>query len=386
MIHVVINSKMGQTPERALPLRVVGAAAAVRIITAVVLVYLLAPESVNYEMLSTLAALLLPAIAAELLYAKRINIYIIYVVVLGLFYVVFNVMYGTRFANFIAMAFALPNIITLAVVNRRKKEIKAGLSVFFFAALVSVLFYGGYSFFSSFFESAWRGDFDIFGALELLWYDFRLFLGLVGLSNSLGFSYLMYSQTSLNQATVDEIAKKESAKKKLLHDIRLGEGNVKTLAGRYRMPEADVSDFIQSAVDEGSIEGTLREGAEPVLMTESYIKEYIRRRLLSDSGASIKREDDEDLPPPPKPSFEEAWARILSNTGQVFHTKSGYPFTYAVEDNVLSTSRTSYTLSRDQFEAAYQLVPVKGPGLLNKIVRGPSYVWALLHDKRILNG
>jgi len=84
-----------------------------------------------------------------------------------------------------------------------------------------------------------------------------------------------------------------------------------------------------------------------------------------------------------KSSFEEVWKRIAANTGETFHTISGLPFTYNVKKDTVHPNRTEYQISKTDFEKAYTMVPIKGPGAINKIVRGPSYLWAILHDKRI---
>jgi len=46
-------------------------------------------------------------------------------------------------------------------------------------------------------------------------------------------------------------------------------------------------------------------------------------------------------------------------------------------------SRTNCNLPKSDFAIAYDLMPVDGPGAINKKVHGPSYIWAILHDKRI---
>lgn len=84
-----------------------------------------------------------------------------------------------------------------------------------------------------------------------------------------------------------------------------------------------------------------------------------------------------------KSSFEEIWERIIANEGETFQTISGSPFTYNVKKGTVHLSRTEYQISRSDFEKAYTLVPIRGPGAISKIVRGPSYLWAILHDKRI---
>ncbi len=83
-------------------------------------------------------------------------------------------------------------------------------------------------------------------------------------------------------------------------------------------------------------------------------------------------------------SFEEVWGRIVTHTGEIFHTKTGLEFTYRVEGNGVYPSRTDYRIPKTDFEKAYQRVPCR-PADINKIVRGPAYVWAILHDKRNLS-
>ena len=40
-------------------------------------------------------------------------------------------------------------------------------------------------------------------------------------------------------------------------------------------------------------------------------------------------------------------------------------------------------VSKSDFGIALELVPFDGPGRVNKLVRGPAYRWAVLHDRRI---
>lgn len=82
-------------------------------------------------------------------------------------------------------------------------------------------------------------------------------------------------------------------------------------------------------------------------------------------------------------SFETIWENIVHYSGQTFYTKSGLPFTYQILKNSVITSRTSYPLSRDQFEKAAKIPHLTGPGQINHLVRGPAYVYAILTDFRI---
>jgi hypothetical protein len=84
-----------------------------------------------------------------------------------------------------------------------------------------------------------------------------------------------------------------------------------------------------------------------------------------------------------KPSFVEIWKRIVSFENEEFRTISNLPFTYEICGNTLFTNRTDYNLSKADFAKAYDLVPINSPAVITKLVRGPSYIWAILHDERI---
>jgi hypothetical protein len=84
-----------------------------------------------------------------------------------------------------------------------------------------------------------------------------------------------------------------------------------------------------------------------------------------------------------KPSVDELWIRLKICEGDEFKTKTGKPFTYEISGNVFLPSRTFYDISKADFQKALESVPFDGPGVINRTVRGPAYVWAVLHDKRI---
>lgn len=81
--------------------------------------------------------------------------------------------------------------------------------------------------------------------------------------------------------------------------------------------------------------------------------------------------------------FEDVWKKIIFNEGQAFNTKTGKEFKYSIINNALITSVTDYKLSKSNFEKAFMMLPLDGPGQISKLVRGPAYVWAILNDKRI---
>lgn len=86
------------------------------------------------------------------------------------------------------------------------------------------------------------------------------------------------------------------------------------------------------------------------------------------------------------PPFEVIWQRIVALQGEQFVTKAGLPFEYRIEGDALYPSRTEYRLSRNNVEKAYALAPLPGPGAINRTIRGPSYIWAILHDQRVSQG
>jgi hypothetical protein len=85
----------------------------------------------------------------------------------------------------------------------------------------------------------------------------------------------------------------------------------------------------------------------------------------------------------PTTIFPAVWARIESHAGQRFSTKTGRPFKYSIERDALVTDSTDYPLSKGNFAEALKQVPFDGPGRIAQTVRGPAYVWAILHDSRI---
>ena len=84
-----------------------------------------------------------------------------------------------------------------------------------------------------------------------------------------------------------------------------------------------------------------------------------------------------------KPRFNEIYSRLKANQNEIFHTKTGLEFSYSIDGKGFYPSRTNYRISISDIEKAYELAPFDGPGVINHIVRGPAYLWAVLHDHRI---
>jgi len=83
------------------------------------------------------------------------------------------------------------------------------------------------------------------------------------------------------------------------------------------------------------------------------------------------------------PHIDTVWGRIKTFQGQMFETKPGKQFTFEISGNTFIPRCTNYNISKRDSEKVLNLVPLEGPGKINKLVRGPSYIWAVLHDPRV---
>ena len=41
-------------------------------------------------------------------------------------------------------------------------------------------------------------------------------------------------------------------------------------------------------------------------------------------------------------------------------------------------------MPKSNIKKAYYKMPIKGPGEINNLVRGPAYIWVILNDSRIV--
>ncbi len=97
--------------------------------------------------------------------------------------------------------------------------------------------------------------------------------------------------------------------------------------------------------------------------------------------------------------FQSIWDRICHFQGQEFKTKKGLPLTYSIKSGTVCVERDGHrinqSLAKSNFTQVYSMMqgkPIAGPAEINKRaikngesqVRGPSYVWAILYDKRIV--
>jgi len=80
---------------------------------------------------------------------------------------------------------------------------------------------------------------------------------------------------------------------------------------------------------------------------------------------------------------DEMWARIVAHQGQTFRQILGKEFTYSVKGNVLRPSTTNVNIPRSHFEKALERMPFENTVPLQKDLRGPSYIFAVVKDARI---
>lgn len=78
------------------------------------------------------------------------------------------------------------------------------------------------------------------------------------------------------------------------------------------------------------------------------------------------------------------WGRIVLNAGATFRLVRGAEFTYKVQGDKVIPDRTQFAIPRSHFERAWSMRPLRGPGQINAEIIGPSYVFSILTDPRIV--
>ncbi len=80
--------------------------------------------------------------------------------------------------------------------------------------------------------------------------------------------------------------------------------------------------------------------------------------------------------------IEIIWKRIVAHEGETFRQIRGQEFQYSVAQSVLRPSTTNQNLPKSVFDTALKDVPFENTVSLQKL-RGPSYLYAILMDRRI---
>lgn len=83
------------------------------------------------------------------------------------------------------------------------------------------------------------------------------------------------------------------------------------------------------------------------------------------------------------PNIDAVWERICQHAGETFTQKQGGEFTYTCDGGMVRLDRTNHSISKSHFAKALERMPTDKPSTFQDL-RGPSYIWAILTDPRIL--
>src|SRR5688572_27003554 len=81
-------------------------------------------------------------------------------------------------------------------------------------------------------------------------------------------------------------------------------------------------------------------------------------------------------------SIDDVWVTIKKHEGELFRQVRGGEFRYTVVGSALVPDRTNQNIPRTHFEKALGLMPLSSTVPLQDL-RGPSYIYAILMDRRI---
>ncbi len=84
-------------------------------------------------------------------------------------------------------------------------------------------------------------------------------------------------------------------------------------------------------------------------------------------------------------NFDQVWQRIETHSGERFEQIRGGEFIYKVESGHVIPDRTNQQIPKSNFEKAFSMVPLPDTTMIQNL-RGPSYIYAILMDKRIRLG
>lgn len=80
------------------------------------------------------------------------------------------------------------------------------------------------------------------------------------------------------------------------------------------------------------------------------------------------------------------WDRIVLHEGEIFTQIKGKEFTYRVVRETLIPSTTNVVIRKNDIENALCFCPLRNTMPLQLTFRGPSYIYSLLTDQRIIEG
>lgn len=82
-------------------------------------------------------------------------------------------------------------------------------------------------------------------------------------------------------------------------------------------------------------------------------------------------------------SFDEIWKKIRSYKGETFITLRGLKFTYSILGPWVVISGSDFRITKNNFNLAFNMMPVLRPEGFGANIQGKYYVYAILSDPRI---
>lgn len=84
--------------------------------------------------------------------------------------------------------------------------------------------------------------------------------------------------------------------------------------------------------------------------------------------------------------FDQVWRNIQRLSGSPFQQALGKTFTYQANQGFLKPSATNRNLLKSDFARAFAARPLKNVRQVKELrVQGPSYVFAILNDGRVIS-
>ncbi len=116
---------------------------------------------------------------------------------------------------------------------------------------------------------------------------------------------------------------------------------------------------------------TLRPPFNSTSMWKATRQEHDREKIIKKEVTEMEQD------------FELAWEKIKRCEGEEFCTVTGKKFTYRMMGNSVVPTHTNYPLAKSNFEKAFRIKDLNGPGQISATLRGSSYVYAIITDARI---
>lgn len=83
--------------------------------------------------------------------------------------------------------------------------------------------------------------------------------------------------------------------------------------------------------------------------------------------------------------FDQVWRNIQELAGSPFHQVRGKEFAYQAHEGFLKPSTVNRNISKSNFDRAFAAWPLRNVRQVKELgVQGPSYVFAILTDQRVV--